>query len=327
MISRVAENCFWLARYVERADNIARLLRVNRAFVLDVKLPPAQRWHPVIVVSGEQERFPTLYPEEAVNDGNAVQEYLTWDDRNPVSIRSSVDWARENARTIRETISLEMWEAINDLWHWMRDGSGRSEYASDRDGFYSELLFRTAALHGVTRDTMLHEEPTEFIRLGTLLERANGTARLVDVKHHMLETASAGLPDSVRLIVEAAHCGALLRSCSANEPYLKRVRRTPRHRRVVRFLVKEPALPRSVAYSLGRAAGCLERIRQRGSDDIGKRSATCLRQLRARLDNASFEDDFVPVHEELTHIVNSVAELCQVIHDDYFDPRLANGAA
>ncbi len=327
MISRVAENCFWLGRYLERADNTARLLRVNRSFVLDVRLPPSQRWHPDIVVSGEQERFPTLHPDDAVNDGHAVQRYLTWDDRNPVAISSSIEWARENARTIREVISLEMWETINELWHWMTDGTGRALYEADRDEFYRAVSHYVAALYGIARDTLLHEEPIEFLSMGMLLERANGTARLVDVKHHMLETAGAGLSDSQRLMVEAAHCGALLRSCSAAEPFQKRVRRTPRHRTAVRFLVKEPAFPRSASFCLREARGCLDRIRAFGTNGIGEGSARTLSAVAERLAAASYADEFVPVHEELTHLVNGIADICQAIHEDYFDPRLQNGDA
>ena len=107
MICRVAESCFWMHRYVERAENLSRLLKVNRSFLLDVPEGVADRWFPLIIVSGEQELFGEIHPPSAGDDGEIVEAYLTWEERSPVSVITSLRWARENARTTREVISLD----------------------------------------------------------------------------------------------------------------------------------------------------------------------------------------------------------------------------
>ncbi len=323
MISRVAENCFWMHRYVERAENMARLLHVNRNFVLDVNVPVEHRWHPVIVVSGEQDRFPELLSEEAADDGEIVQEYLTWNEDNPVSIMSSIRWARENARTIREVISLEMWQSLNASYHWMRGGDGRQSYQADRDEFFDRVKEATAHFDGVFHNTILHEEPYYFMLLGMYLERAGQTARIIDVKHHMVTHSGNGGETAV----EAAHGLALLRSCSATESYFKRIRRPPSGATIAPFIVLEERFPRSVLHCLARAQACLGEIRSftRRSDDA--RSSAGLDALVASL-RAHDADSFMGagVHAELTRVIDATAEVCAAIHEDYFDPTFASAS-
>jgi uncharacterized alpha-E superfamily protein len=324
VISRVAEACFWLHRYIERADNTARLLRVNRSFVLDVNLPQAAQWRPVVVVSGEQERFPSLYSDEAMDDGELVQEYLTWNERNPTSILNSIKWARENARTIREAISLEMWESLNTFHHWLTSRKGRRLFDRDRDAFYRRVRDAAALFLGLSRNTVLHDEPYAFMQLGVKLERAGQTARIVDVKHHALGPtngngrASAARPDTA---IEAAHAMALLRSCSAIEPFFKRASRTPGGRAVVSFLYGEPLFPRSVSYCLDHAWTLLRGIRQDAGLGVGAASAQGLAALvesvHATANRGQFEPD---LHAELTRVIDATADVCGAIHSDYFDP-------
>ena len=323
MISRVAENCFWMHRYVERAENTARLLHVNRNFVLDVNVPQEHRWHPVVVVSGEQDRFPELFSEEAAHDGEIVQEYLTWNEDNPVSVMSSIRWARENARTIREVVSLEMWQSINGTYHWMRGGEGRHLYQSDRDDFYDRVKEATAHFDGVFHNTILHEEPYHFMLLGMFIERAGQIARILDVKHHIV-TSSANGGESA---VEAAAGLALLRSCSATESYFKRVRAAPSGRTIAPFIVLEERFPRSVLHCLLRARACLAEIRGFTRRDHMTRSAEMLEDLVASLrahDAGSLMD--AGIHAELTRVIDQTAEVCAAIHEDYFDPSFASAS-
>ena len=178
MISRVAESCFWLGRYIERADNTARLLQTNHSFVLDVNSPIQSRWRPVLVVSGEHERFPELYSDESSDDGEQVQEYMTWNQNNPASLLSSNKWARENARTIREIISSEMWENLNGFWHFLNGRKGRELYRSDRNRFYSRVSDASALFLGASSHTLSHDESFAFLQLGVFLERAGQTCLL-----------------------------------------------------------------------------------------------------------------------------------------------------
>ncbi|MGD8859116.1 MAG: alpha-E domain-containing protein [Myxococcales bacterium] len=319
MISRQAECCFWMYRYVERAENCARLLTVNRSFVLDVPLADREQWWPIAVVSGEQDRIRMLLGEEAALQGEQVQEYLTWNPDNPVSIFSSVRWARENARTVREVISLEMWETINGFWHWLTRGPGRRLYNEDRDAFYRRVRDLGSAFSGTCHNTMLHEDPFDFMRLGMLLERAGWTARILDVKHHMLGPMPA---DEAPSPLESAHSTALLRSCSATEPFFKQVHDAPTPRRVVGFLLFAPNFPRSVLHCLDRAMNFLNRVRP-ASGRTGARSMTRLGELLDAMQSMTLEEVFAQgLHEELTRIIDSIADVCDGVSGDYFHPAI-----
>src|SRR5438477_147652 len=132
MISRVAEHCFWMSRYLERAENTARVLDVNQTLLLDFHVPAEQQWQPLLIISGIHD-----FADPA--NAEAVQDHLTWDPDNACSIASSLAWARENARTIRELISLEMWERINYYYLWIKGPVARALYEHDRSEFYSQI--------------------------------------------------------------------------------------------------------------------------------------------------------------------------------------------
>lgn len=313
MISRVAESCFWLQRYVERMDNTARLANVNRAFVLDVDLSAVQQWWPVVVVVGEQDRIKEHLSEEQLQEGDAIQQYLTWNEHNPVSIASSAQWARENARTIREVISLEMWETINAFWHWLRGGPGRRLYREDAFAFYSRVKEHAAMFQGTCYNTMMHDDPFVFMQLGMVLERAGWTARILDVKHHMI---SGDLVSPLG----AAQLMALLRSCAATEPFFKTAHEAPTPRRVVGFLLLSRKFPRSVIHCMLRARDLLAQLRP-ATGATGERSWMMLTALLDDLERMSVEDVFERgLHDELTRLIDSIARTSAAIHEDYFDP-------
>ena len=316
MISRVAESCFWLQRNVERADSMARLLRATRAFLLDVNLPELDRWRSVIVVSGEQERFPALHGRAAADDGETVQRYLAWDERCPVGIAQATHWARENARTIREVISLEMWEAINAFWNWLRRGQGKRLYERDRDAFYQRVKDAWALFQGESQNTMLHEEPFDFMRLGLLLERANQTARMLDVKFHLLGPTRGDAPEST---LESAQWVALLRSCSAEDSFRRHHQGGFAGPEVAAFLLLSESFPRAVRHSLQRASNFLERI----ATSTGRRgpSADLLAELVASLEGQPIDVILERgLHEELTRVIDTAAAVGLAIHTEFFDP-------
>lgn len=320
MISRVAEACFWLHRYIERLENTARLLQVNRMFVLDVSLAPRDRWLPLLVVSGEEERFTTRYSAEAALDGELVQEYLTWNEHNPVSIFSSLRWARENARSIREVISLELWQSINELWHWMRGPEGRFLYQSDPDAFYSHIKSFGTSFVGLAETTMLREQPFDFMSLGMLLERSAQTARILDVKYHSVSDSD---DEGTERALDAARCVALLRSCSASEPFAKRVRQTPRGKAVAAFLVLEEAFPRSVLYGLKGSVELVDRIASDAEVSVAVQARKLLGELVTSLQEQNASSLVKRgVHEELTRIINSIAQICDALGAELFNPTI-----
>ncbi len=321
MISRVAESCFWLNRYVERVEVLARMLGVNLAFQLDVDLADTERWRPLVIVTGQEEDFLKRTERDRVDDPERVQEYLTWSDENPSSLYSSLRAARENARTVRETISLEMWETLNDLWVWLGDRAARRLYQGDRQAFYARLRDQCLLFHGVALATMLHEDPFEFMRLGTALERAGQTARVLDVKHHSVGPTT----EADETPTEVAQWLAILRFCSGVEPFLKRRTAAPSGRSVAEFLLFDRAFARSVLHNLDRTGNFLRLVRppgrSAGQSEIGSRSLRLFQEARDHL--ASMTIDAVlaeGLHETLTWIVDITAELSEAIHADFFDP-------
>ncbi|MEN8182327.1 MAG: alpha-E domain-containing protein [Myxococcota bacterium] len=323
MISRSAEGCFWQNRYLERAETLARLLGGNLAFQLDVQLPDAERWRPLLIVTGEEERFDESVGPEAAEDGEAVQQFLTWEEENPSSLVSSLFCARENARTVREITSLEMWETLNALWLFVKGDEGERLYRRDRYAFYREVRDRCLLFHAHSHVTMLHEEPFDFMRMGTALERAAQTARLLDVKYHSLGPTRA----EFEMPAEAAQWLAVLRFCSGIEPFFKRGAHVLSGPNVAAFLLFDESFPRSVQHNLSRAGNFLQRIS--GSTGVGERSRGFLEALCSWLEQLTIEDVLErSIHDVLEFLVESGAEVCAAIHQDFFDPGMpAPGAS
>lgn len=315
MISRVANSCFWMNRYLERVEILARLQDVNMAFQLDVDLPQADRWRPLVIVNGQQKHYSEVTAAQDLDNPNIAQTYLTWNPDNQSSVFTSLALARENARTIRETISLEMWETINDLWLWLGSRSAKRLFEEDRHAFYQHLKQQCLLFHGVAEATMLHDEPFRFMRLGTTLERTSQTARILDVKHHSMGPGDG----EVESPSEAAQWLATLRYCSGVEPFFKRELLSFSGRAVAQFLLFDPAFPRSVRYNLERSRNLLKLIRIPGSK-IGERSTAKLDSMLAHLEAlASSSDQLGELHQLFTWIVDSTIGACQLVQDEFFD--------
>jgi uncharacterized alpha-E superfamily protein len=318
MISRVAESCFWLFRYIERAECSARLTSVNRLIVLDANVVDPERWRPVIVVVGEQKRFEEQVGADKYLDDDDTEEFLTWSEKNPVSIRNNLYWARENARQIREVISREMWETLNTWWQWFNGRAAQREYKKDRSQFYQRIRSMCCEFQGISYDTMLHEEPLDFMRLGMALERANQTARLMDVTHHRVasnEKASLESP------WQSAQWVSQLKLCAADEPYFKRNRAAPTGSVVAAFLLQDPTFPRSVRHCFERAEEALGNIELAAERRRPTPSLSAVRSMVDRLRSQNIVSVIQSgLHAELTHVVNTTASVCEQLHHDFFDP-------
>jgi uncharacterized alpha-E superfamily protein len=315
MISRVADHCFWFGRYIERAEATARMPAASVSLALDAELPPQLVWRPVLVVSGEESRFRTRMAADdddhpAWGDGELVQRFMVWDEDSGVSLTRSIQGMRWNARSIREVLSLEAWEAINELHLWMQGELAASSYAQHREAFYQHVRRSTQLALGLLRSTMLHDEPLDFVWLGVLLERVNQTARTLDVHHHVFTQMSRR-----HEVVETALWLSLLRALSGSEAYLKRSAGRISSEGVARFLVSEPAFPRSIAYCVHSAYSRLCDIRPPESHDLP--GGVALERLRV-LDTwvtARRTDplDCNGVHDVLTHVIDEVHEICQTL--------------
>jgi uncharacterized alpha-E superfamily protein len=314
LISRVADHCFWFGRYLERAESTARVLSVTRNLALDAELSPRQCWRPLLIVDGEEPSFLKSHGPDAADDGELVQEYLTWARENASCIRHSVRAARENARSIREVVSLEAWEATNELYLWLASEEARDTYAEHRDGFYRRVRQSVQLALGLLRSTMLHDTPLDFIWLGVLLERVGQTARTLDVHHHALTRL-----ESPHQVVETALWLSLLRACSGFEPFMKRYQGKVTGHQVAVFLILEPRFPRSVRYCVHSAYERLCEIRPPAEHELpGGRSQERLRVLDAWLAEktpASLAGD--ATHDVLTHVVDEVHAICDEVGQEF----------
>ena len=327
MISRVAENCFWFGRYIERAESAARVLSVTSNLALDGELAPEQCWLPVVVISGELERFEARTRAADFSGGlgeglgEAAQRFLAWDEENPTSIVRTVRAARDNARCVRELVSREVFEATNELHLYVGSAAGTDEYSQNRYAFYKTVRDRCQLTLGLLRSTMLHDEALDFIWLGVLLERVGQTARNLDIHHHAL----APVPDPSP-VVEAALWLSLLRACSGMEPFMRRHQGRVTGDAVAAFLVTESRFPRSIRYCIESSYDRLCAIRPPGSADLpGGRALGRLGELRDGLPREGVSTR--RVHELLTHVVVETAAVCDLITEELFRYGPTQGAA
>ncbi|MBD1870953.1 alpha-E domain-containing protein [Oculatella sp. FACHB-28] len=281
MLSRVADSIYWLNRYVERAENVARFVDVNFNLLLDSPVGVAQQWKPLVVTTGDlplfMERYGEFTPENVIH-------FLTFDPKYPNSILSCLQSARENARSVREIISSEMWEQVNAFYLMVKEAS-QMQQLSELFGFFSEVKMASHLFAGVMDATMTHNEGWHFGQIGRLLERADKTARILDVKYFIL------LPSvkDVGTALDELQWIALLKSASAYEMYRKCQHRiTPNE--VAEFLILDREFPRSIQFcllqaerSLCQITGCLPGTWQNPVErTLGK--------LRSELDYLTIEE-------------------------------------
>lgn len=245
MLSRVAESIYWMSRYIERAGNIARTAGVNLNLEIDLAGVAHEQWAPMVQVLGADEPFRARYPEATRSN---VIEFLSVDLENRNSIASCVASARENARTVREIISTEMWEEINDLYLTVTGPRARRMAVDESGQFFRAVARASRIITGTKAETMEHGEAWHFSQLGRFIERADQTSRILDVKYYLLlpSAANVGQP------VDDLQWSALLRSTSGFEPY-RRAYGQVDSQKVVGFLLFERSFPRSVIYCVTRA--------------------------------------------------------------------------
>jgi len=252
MLSRVAESIYWMSRYIERAENVARFIEVNLQLMLDSPPGENQQWQPLVNTTGDHVDFEKRYGAATQQD---VLHFLTFDAENPNSILSCLRVARENARTVREIISSEMWLQLNKFYLMVNSAAENPKALDSLHEFFNEVKNGSHLFTGVAAATMTHGEAWYFARLGRTLERADKTSRILDVKYFILlrSVEDVGTPfDDIQWT-------AVLRSASAFEVYRMRYgRMSPRG--VVDFLLLDRDFPRAIHYCLLAARDSLHAI-------------------------------------------------------------------
>ncbi|GAA4437471.1 MULTISPECIES: alpha-E domain-containing protein [Bremerella] len=282
MLSRVADSIYWTSRYIERAEAVARFIAVNLNISMDLSTAGNQQWLPLVTTTGDDEDFSKTYGEASKRN---VIEFLTFDRNNPNSILTCLIKARENARSIRERISAEMWEHINRFYLMVKDVGDAEGILDDLPDFYEAVRNSGQQFVGVTDATMTHGEGWHFCQLGRFLERADKSSRILDVKYYILLPS----PQHVGSAFDDLQWGALLRSASAYEMYRQRFGRiVPQN--VVDFLMLDKEFPRAVLHCLTRANESLHAITGSDIEGFTNLPEQRLGQLRAEFAFTSATD-------------------------------------
>lgn len=284
MLSRAAETLYWMARYIERAEDITRLLAVNFDAQLDTRPEDVREgWLPLVTITGDDALFNEAYSE--VNP-RAVIEFLLWHPTNPNAVTACINRARENARTVREQISSEMWEHINRLYFLVRDVQ-RPAVLNNPSEFFSQVRNGSHAFQGITAATLTHTEPYQFMQLGMHLERADKTARILDAKYQSIERLAGDSPETYPQLI------ALLRSCSAFEPFRRSAKGELSVERVVDYLMLDRAFPRAILFCINRSLHYVDIL---GNDNIPMTKAEHPRRTLGRL---SADLEYTDIHDLL----------------------------
>jgi uncharacterized alpha-E superfamily protein len=306
MLSRVAESLYWTGRYIERAEDTSRLLHVNFHGLLDADLPERGRaWRELILFLGRDEIFSEHFSDYTAQ---TVAEFMLWHPANPDAVTACVARARENARGVREQISSEMWEHLNRLHLLVSSTRPAAVLASPHD-FFVRIREGSHAFQGVMKATLPRGEVYEFLELGTHLERADATARLLAVK-------LPGLTEGEAESVTQAWLSNLLKSCGAFEAFRKQESDELRAARVVAFLLLERRLPRAVCFSLEL---CLSAIRAISGD--GDRPERAIGRLVAELEYTELRELDETIAILLERVMQGLTDAAYEIASGYFTTR------
>ena len=314
MLSRVASNVFWMSRYIERAENVARFLEVHQSVSLRDSDPGAQ-WGAMIKAGGAEDLFAKTGREPT---GQNVLHFLMFDRQNPSSIVSCVEQARENARTVRESISNPMWDEVQRMRTLLQGAANESKIFTRPAEFLTQVRRSSHAMFGVTNTTLSHDDTFHFAKIGRTLERADMTSRILDVKYYLIlpnGAADIGTP------VDTVHWTALLKSGSALQMYRQRHGRI-RPRRVAEFLLLDRDFPRSAAFCLAEAESSLHVITGTPEGQFRNRPEQLLGRLRSNLQFSDIEDLFEDgLHESINDLQIKINDIGGAIGEQFFSLR------
>lgn len=314
MLSRVANSVYWMHRYIERAENYARFMSVNFNLALDLPPNVDQQWEPLLIATADDKLFAKYYKEASRE--NVIQ-FMTFDKRNPNSIVACLSNARENARTIREAISKEMWEHLNQFYLMVRDTAPKQQWGqSQTQSFFAEIRNGTQLFYGIIDATITRNEAWHFGRLGRFLERADKTSRFLDVKYFTLLPEVDAIGSTLDLMIWSA----VLKSVSAYNMHRQQYRSlTPSS--IVEFLILDKMFPRAAAHCIRQAELSLYEISGNNiAHGFGNSAERTLSKLRTDIEFTVTKDIFkAGLHQYLDQFQIRTNEAGKAIFETYFD--------
>lgn len=312
MLSRTADTLFWLGRYVERADNTARIIDAasRLATVPVAHAGRSSEWGSALAAAGVSTAFEAQHGEPT---RDAVIDFLAFSPANPSSIRSCLETARSNARSVRTALTSEMWEAINGAWMELKRFDGARMDRQTLNQFLSGVKEACLRFDGSAYRTMLRNDVYYFLRLGFYLERADSTARILDVKYHVLLPHESNVGGGLDYFQWAS----ILRSVSALTAYRWVYHDSLKPWLIADLLILNEQMPRSISSCYANLAAYLDELSQAyGRQGQSQRTA---RSIRTRIQNTTISEIFQNrgLHEFLTEFISDNARLGEAIADQY----------
>jgi len=310
MLSRVANSLYWMSRYIERAENVARILDVNLQLLLDFRSLDDEvlrdHWMPIVQCTGDQDSFVARHQRATAA---AVAEFMVFRQENPNSIVSSICQARENARMVRDQITVETWEELNRLYLFVLSPAARQMWLDSPTDFFNEIKSSSLQLIGLSYATHMHTEGWWFSQAGRFIERADKTSRILDVRYHTLP--ARGLPKTVNQ-TEVLEWSAILRSCSAWDVYKSVYGAEVHPRDVAELLLLNEDFPRSTRFCVDRLNDALRRISgvssRRFSNDAEKLAGRLVADLQFSTIEEVFESGLHDYLDRLQAKLNAIGE-------------------
>lgn len=312
MLSRIADSMYWMARYLERAGETARLMEINLLYLVEAEedMGEADKWRPILEINSALPYYVEQYGDDAITTQRVLQ-FICGGRSNPSSIRSCLRLFRENARVARDRISKEMWEAVNEIWMLFNErlvGTITPEKASN---LFVELRNQVARFNGLVTATMMRGEAYSFYQTGGCVERADMTARILDVKYHLI------LPrvDMIGSALDYYQWAALLKSLSGFEAYRRTHHTGFDPGSVVDFVIFQKEFPRSIAFSVDRTASALLSVGLEGKE----RTEASLAAIQQLMHQETGESVFAEgLHEFIEQLLALLADLHSALAEDFF---------
>lgn len=312
MLSRVANHIYWLGRYLERAENYARFIDVNFNLMQDLPLDLKEQWQPLIAATGDLKSY--LENHKAFSR-DQVLFFLSFDENNPNSMINTIYHARENARIIRDSLSKETWEEVNELYYMIKHGAEKKMWKKeDPRTFFEQIKNQILLIYGIADNTVARTEGWFFRQLGQFLERADQTSRILDVKYHILlpSTEVVGTP------LDFLHWMALLKSVTGFNSY-RRIYGNIDPAGVVEFMVLNKYFPRSIYYCLKEAESCLLAISGNLSGGYQNSAEKAMGELRSKLEYAEVGEIItIGLHEYLDNLQIKINHISNHVNENFF---------
>ncbi|MFK7770456.1 MAG: alpha-E domain-containing protein [Mariniblastus sp.] len=312
MLSRVAESVYWMSRYVERAENVARFVDVNYNLTLGESSALAEQWLPLIYTTGDQEDFQERYGNASRD--NALK-FLLFDADNPNSILSCISKARECARTVRDVLPSEIWEQLNRFRMFVLNASESGEAYDQPYDFCSSVRTASHLLAGIADSSMLHDEAWSFKQMGRFIERADKTSRIVDVQYFLL------LPkvEDVGSNIDIVRWSSLLKSADALDMY-RRTHGRILPEKVAQFLILDPIFPRSIRFCANKVQHCLSTMREGEFRSGDLPSEKLAGQLTTRLNTVEIDEIIQQgMHSFIDQFQGAINSLGNIVYGDFFN--------